>query len=82
MRTLSRLVLAAMLGLAPVVVLADSAKPAVSAEEAQDIAKNAGIEAVRSVEYDNGYWIVIGTNASGQDVRIQVDARSGTSASR
>jgi hypothetical protein len=79
MRTLSSLALAAVLAVAPAMALADSAKPAVSAEEAQDIAKNAGVEAVRSVEYDNGYWIVVGTNASGQDVRIQVDARSGSS---
>ena len=79
MRTLSSLALVAVLTTTPAVALADSAKPAVSAAEAQDIAKNAGVEAVRSVEYDNGYWIVVGTNASGQDVRIQVDARSGTS---
>ena len=79
MRTLSRLALAAALAATPAVAFADSAKPAVSADEAQDIAKNAGVEAVRSVEYDNGYWIVVGTNAAGQDVRIQVDARSGAS---
>jgi uncharacterized protein YpmB len=82
MRTLPRLLLSATLVVAPAAALASSTEAAVSAEEAQDIAKNAGIDAVRSVEYDNGYWIVTGTNSAGQDIRVQVDATTGASASQ
>ena len=53
------------------------AQTAVSPEEALDIAKNNGVEAESTVEFDRGYWRIEGFDRAGRRVVLEVDATSG-----
>ena len=78
MRIPRHLPLAIFLALAPGAAFAQSGEqPVVSVEEAQDIAKNAGVDAIRSVELEHGYWVIVGTTGDGRVITIRVDARTG-----
>jgi hypothetical protein len=53
------------------------APPAMSVDEARDIAGMNGIVAIRKIELYDGTWHVDGRDPSGKRVEMQIDPRTG-----
>ena len=57
---------------------AQSIVPAVSMNEARQIAAEAGVVAIESIEMDDdGRWEIEGRNSAGQEMDIEIDATTG-----
>ena len=49
----------------------------VSIEEVRDMAFSKGIVKLKEIELDDGIWEVEGKDATGHEIEMEVDARSG-----
>jgi uncharacterized membrane protein YkoI len=56
---------------------APAAAQPVTIEEVRDMAFDKGIVKIEEVELDDGIWEVEGTDASGQEIEMKVEAGSG-----
>jgi hypothetical protein len=62
---------------AAALVLPASAKSHLTVEDARLIAFNHGIVSIEEIELDDGVWEIEGDDASGHEIRIEVEAWSG-----
>ena len=51
--------------------------PAISAEQAQDIAAINGVIAIRKIEFDDGRWKIEGLDREGRRVEMKIHPRTG-----
>ena len=58
-------------------VIAPAAAQAVNVEDVRAMAFDKGIVKITEVELDDGIWEVEGTDASGHEIEMKVDAASG-----
>jgi uncharacterized membrane protein YkoI len=49
----------------------------ITAEQAIEIARQQGLVTVEEVDRDDGKWEVEGKDASGREIEVDIDARSG-----
>ena len=66
----------AFLALSVALALPASAQP-VTIEDVRFMAFDKGIVKIEEVELDDGIWEVEGIDASGQEIEMKIDARSG-----
>jgi uncharacterized membrane protein YkoI len=53
------------------------AQSPITAEQAIEIARQQGLVTVEEVDRDDGKWEVEGKDASGREIEVDIDARSG-----
>ena len=61
----------------PLPALADRCAGPVSAEQAIGIARAAGVARVEKLECDDGLWEVEGRDATGREIEVEIDPRTG-----